>query len=261
MSTRSDIIVHLANDSWARVYCHNDGYPSHNGVILAEHYASQGLAEALIKLGDLSTLAETIGTKHPFDWYEKLYAKYREAPDFKAMREDPVYVRFSRMCKAYGRDRGEKDTGAAIGDSLPGVWPGEDSDTEYAYVWSRAHGAPDGAWYIGFPSEGSQCLKPLPEAIAADAIGSALEHHGLDWAEGYRVALDWLGRVYIEHEGAIHLLRKTRAQFEYWKRKRPHAQRAYGSFSGDHDSCAVLRLSTLWKRQQAKGAEGLSLTQ
>ena len=61
MSTRSDIIVHLSNGKWARVYCHWDGYPSHNGKILFKHYNTQKLAEKLIKHGDMSSLGKKCG--------------------------------------------------------------------------------------------------------------------------------------------------------------------------------------------------------
>lgn len=56
MGTRSDIIVHLADGTWKRIYCHWDGYLSHNGRILFESYNTQKKAEALVAPGDLSSL-------------------------------------------------------------------------------------------------------------------------------------------------------------------------------------------------------------
>lgn len=67
MGTRSDIIVRRTDGSWKRIYCHWDGYLEHNGKILFEHYNSQELAEALVAPGDLSSLGEIVGEKHPFD--------------------------------------------------------------------------------------------------------------------------------------------------------------------------------------------------
>ena len=67
MSTRSDIIVQRADGKWHRIYCHSDGYLSHNGQILFDHYNSQAKAESLVQLGDLSLLGPEIGVKHPFE--------------------------------------------------------------------------------------------------------------------------------------------------------------------------------------------------
>lgn len=59
MSTRSTIIVKLLNGTYKKIYCHWDGYLSNNGRILFHHYNSQELAESLVNLGDLSSLAES----------------------------------------------------------------------------------------------------------------------------------------------------------------------------------------------------------
>jgi len=86
MGTRSDIIVHRADGKWARVYCHWDGYLSHNGRILFDHYTSQKQAEKLVSHGDMSSLAPRCSKPkgHSFD---------------KPVKGFTVY---------YGRDRGEK---------------------------------------------------------------------------------------------------------------------------------------------------------
>ena len=98
MGTRSDIIVHLSNSKWKRVYCNWDGYISGVGAILFEHYNSQELAEALVGPGDMSSLHEHCS----------------------------VY---------YGRDRGEKNMEGTTGDTLASVWPDKDSWTEFTYIW------------------------------------------------------------------------------------------------------------------------------
>lgn len=60
MGTRSDIIVkHPDTGEYASIYCHWDGYPSHNGRILLEYYQTYDEVVALISEGQLSTLAET----------------------------------------------------------------------------------------------------------------------------------------------------------------------------------------------------------
>lgn len=71
------------------IYCHWDGYPEHNGSILASNYSSLKKINDLIDLGDLSYLDEKIKptTKnHTFD--------------------DPE----SGVTIAYKRDRGEENT-------------------------------------------------------------------------------------------------------------------------------------------------------
>ena len=88
MSTRSLIGATRPDGSVLAIYCHFDGYPEHNGRILARHYTDAAKVEALIALGDLSSLGPEIGEKHPFN----------ERPD--------------GVCTAYGRDRGETGTEA-----------------------------------------------------------------------------------------------------------------------------------------------------
>lgn len=121
MSTRSRIIVHCGAE-WRSIYCHHDGYPGHVGRILQGHYASQERAEALIALGDLSCLYESI-----------------EAPKGHSY-DTPV----PRHTIAYHRDRGEswEATQPRIGATLLSVYPTPDSWIDYVYIWT------DGAWSV-----------------------------------------------------------------------------------------------------------------
>lgn len=66
MGTRSRIGIELEDGTIKSVYCHWDGYPSHNGKILKEHYNSAEKAHELINMGDISSLREKIGNKHDF---------------------------------------------------------------------------------------------------------------------------------------------------------------------------------------------------
>ena len=59
MSTRSNIVYDTGNSVRA-VYCHHDGYLDHNGRILFEHYNSEDEVEALIELGDFTSLKPTV---------------------------------------------------------------------------------------------------------------------------------------------------------------------------------------------------------
>lgn len=135
MSTRSDIIVKRADGKWARIYVHFDGYPSHHGPILLGHYADQAKADALVALGDLSSL--DISTDAP-----EGHSYDNRTPGHSV---------------AYGRDRGETGTEATVGDTLADVWPDEDTWTEYTYVYDG------GVWSYGEPDGGSDNLRPLAD--------------------------------------------------------------------------------------------------
>jgi hypothetical protein len=144
MGTRSDIIVKLSDGKWKRIYCHWDGYISHNGAILFEHYNSQKLAEKLVEPGDLSSLAEDCSKPegHTFD---------------SAVKGHCVY---------YGRDRGETGALGATGDTLQEVWPAEDAWTEFTYVWDGTK------WGVADPDGKKwRALIPLDEALKRAEAG------------------------------------------------------------------------------------------
>lgn len=67
MATRSTISVILPDGKVQSIYAHWDGYPSHNGRILKESYNSLDKALALVDMGSVAVLGETIGTKTDFD--------------------------------------------------------------------------------------------------------------------------------------------------------------------------------------------------
>lgn len=60
MSTRSRINYVQEDGTYKSIYCHFDGYPSHNGYILYKHYTTLESVKALVELGDMSSLAETV---------------------------------------------------------------------------------------------------------------------------------------------------------------------------------------------------------
>ena len=88
MGTRSTIAIENADGTVSGIYCHWDGYLSHNGQILQENYTDEASVRELIALGNISSLGAEIGTAHDFN----------DAP-----RDE---------CNAYGRDRGERDVDA-----------------------------------------------------------------------------------------------------------------------------------------------------
>jgi len=120
MSTRSNIIRENLDGSFDEIYSHWDGYPSHHGPILLENYSTPEKVQALLDLGGISVLGETIGEQHDFD----------NAPD--------------GQCNAFGRDRGESgmeakhfQDRASLDRMLSESW------TEWVYVYRVA----DDKWY------------------------------------------------------------------------------------------------------------------
>jgi hypothetical protein len=149
MGTRSDIIVEQANGTWKRIYCHWDGYVSHNGRILFDHYNSAKLAEAVVKPGDMSSLGPKCSKPqgHSFDNRKPGYSVY------------------------YGRDRGETGTEGTIGASLSEVWPDTETGTEYTYVFMRDRPEDNfiGGWFVGDADEGQQSLVRLGDVLSGQS--------------------------------------------------------------------------------------------
>jgi hypothetical protein len=86
MATRSRIGVQLKDGSILSVYCHNDGYlqgPHGVGYKLPRFYNNPSAVMDLIELGSLSSLGE-----------------------------------YTNLCFAYGRDRGDTGTEAAMSKNL-----------------------------------------------------------------------------------------------------------------------------------------------
>ena len=60
MGTRSNIAYKKSDGKIVSMYCHYDGYPQGNGVILSEHYNTKEKARALVDNGYQSGLEETV---------------------------------------------------------------------------------------------------------------------------------------------------------------------------------------------------------
>ena len=67
MATRSLIGIKTSSGEVDYIYCHWDGYPSHNGRILMENYTSPPQVMQLLELGDISSLGKEIGEKQDFN--------------------------------------------------------------------------------------------------------------------------------------------------------------------------------------------------
>ncbi len=115
MATRSRIAIEDQDGTVRSIYCHWDGYPEYNGVVLHENYQTQEKVEQLIALGSISSLKPLVappeGVTHKFD--------------------DP----FDNVTVAYHRDRGEELSLKAHGN----VKAFAESDIEeYGYVFTAA---------------------------------------------------------------------------------------------------------------------------
>lgn len=140
MGTRARIAVkHPENGTFASIYTHWDGYPSHHGPVLLEAYPTYDEVCALMALGSLSTLGRRLGEKHDFD----MHYKEREAK-FGAS-----------VCVSYGRDRGEKDTEAQTCDTLDELKElTEQAGGEWLYLFDNGtwYCAEGGVGFFGMPT-------------------------------------------------------------------------------------------------------------
>ena len=134
MGTRSFIGV-MHGDVCKVVYCHWDGYLSHNGRILQEHYDS-AKANHLVALGDISSLKKDIGEKHPFSPLDM--------PDeFRNMTQGQYETAYGNMTTFYGRDRGElgcEFRSIMNFESLLELF--DNTGAEFCYIMK------DGVWYM-----------------------------------------------------------------------------------------------------------------
>lgn len=153
MGTRSRIGV-MHGNIVKSVYCHWDGYLSHNGAILQEHYDSVK-ANQLVALGDLSSLKQEIGAKHAFGTIGMTPAE-----------QEAYEVEHGNSCTFYGRDRGETGTEWKVAHTFDEFLEQVNNCCgEYYYIMR------DGVWYCGDTygrTELSNKLTALTEALASE---------------------------------------------------------------------------------------------
>lgn len=139
MATRSSIGIELETEEVLSIYCHWDGYPSHNGVILHEFYKDREKVMSLIELGDISTLGPEVspkeGSNHSY-----------ESPD-------------PEVTVAYHRDREEEYSKPQRFSTA--YYFSKGFNQEWGYLFTKS-----GEWMV---TRGSGNFKPL-----ADVIGSHL---------------------------------------------------------------------------------------
>ena len=143
MGTRSRIGV-MHGDKVKSIYCHWDGYLSHNGRLLQDHYDS-AKANNLVALGDMSSLGRVIGEAHPF-------SPHTNAED-KALYEA---AKEAGYCTFYARDRGETGTEFKVAHTFEEfVEQADGCGAEYYYIMK------DGVWYVGDTYNASPLSKRL----------------------------------------------------------------------------------------------------
>ena len=99
MGTRSNIGIQNEDGSVLGIYCHWDGYPSNNGVLLRDNYTTAESVKALLAEGDMSSLGDSVDE-----------------------------------CTFYRRDRGEDYVDAIVYDSVEDL---VENGEEYIYVFTK----------------------------------------------------------------------------------------------------------------------------
>lgn len=143
MATRSSISIvseRTENGKGKTIYSHWDGYPSHNGRILLEHYQDPKKIKALIKLGDISILAENVepqgkGVNSQWDKEKRKYVL------IEAAKEHSFDTPHDGVVVAYGRDRGEKNIKAS---TFKGATPNDNTSQEFDYLFVES----ENQWYV-----------------------------------------------------------------------------------------------------------------
>ena len=155
MGTRSTIALEFADGTVGSIYCHWDGYLSYNGRILLESYMDPNKVRELIDLGDMSSLAPEVGTKHEFS-----------NPHSPGTDEYQAYEKLTdTMCTFYGRDRGEENTNAKYYKDYE-AYTQELDYQEFNYILRNIDG--QAVWFVDhWDSEGFKPLKELYEAEKA----------------------------------------------------------------------------------------------
>lgn len=96
MSTRSTISIEIGDNRYESIYCHGDGYLSHNGVLLVKYYNTPEKVRALIDLGDISYLGKNFELPEGIDplhssettiAYERDYGEEPQKARIMSLRE------------------------------------------------------------------------------------------------------------------------------------------------------------------------------
>ena len=157
MATRSTIAVLRDNGEVVKVYCHWDGYLENNGQLLVDNYNTPEKIEALLALGDISSLGTCVGERHPFDTFNKDKMSAEELA--LAERADA-----EGWTLYYGRDRGESGTEARVYKDLGLYEKSQFEEFNYCYIY--------GDWYY---QSYDGIVRKVEDGLAAIAAKNATE--------------------------------------------------------------------------------------
>ena len=132
MATRSTIAIENLDGTVDMIYCHWDGYLSHNGLILAKHWQDPDKLQQMIQRGDMSILGTEVGSQHDFD------------------------NRNDGECTFYGRDRGETGVDARHFAGFEDYEANHQYE-EYEYILRSTR-----QWYV---CEHGNGYEPLEDAV------------------------------------------------------------------------------------------------
>ncbi len=136
MATRSRIAIETPAGKVRSIYCHWDGYPEHNGEILFKHYSDPEKLSKLIELGAISSLAPEVSTDKPHTF------------------DSPV----EGVVVAYGRDRGEKDSGFSYHLNADHFFGGDIQ--EWGYLLTK-----EGVWKVKYCEDEIKDLEEVLKTI------------------------------------------------------------------------------------------------
>jgi hypothetical protein len=133
MATRSRIGIENEDGTVSSIYCHWDGYPSHNGKVLIAHYSDREKLEELIALGAISCLKENVKPVEPMPDIigVRMLKSFKVIPKSVHSFDTPQ----EGVTIAYHRDRGEALQEARIDDSIEAY--AESDYEEYGYVFTK----------------------------------------------------------------------------------------------------------------------------
>ena len=155
MSTRSYIAKQIGNNQFRTIYCHSDGYLTHNGAMLLDHYSDVEKLDELLSLGDISCLAPTVNPDpskpHSFDY---------------DVRQDGVVV-------AYGRERGDKDVEAK--NFTARQLTSEETWIAYIYIFDK-----NNKWIYGRPGDDISEFRSVEEGLE-----KTYSYYDMERQEGY----------------------------------------------------------------------------
>ncbi len=130
MATRSTISIREVDNTVRTIYSHWDGYPSHNGKLLLEHYTDVDKIRELISLGDISVLDKEL---HPIG---EGYINKWEGGEYVRVRTDKPHSfdqRWDGVCLFYKRDRNEPKYDNMLPYRIYKRFPDEGEEYDYMF--------------------------------------------------------------------------------------------------------------------------------